>query len=785
MIYRLLGIACLMSCFLSGLSAQKLQDAEEALAEGDPETALSIIHQLRSSEKTLLLHAECRLALHQPSVAAALLSQLEEQSGRYHYLLGQSLHQRHEFSSAVASYKKYISASKLDEEDYQQVVQQITRCLSAINLQLARRDGYHIVRPGDSFNSSADDVALLHVPGTPDMLYFSSNRYGLETGMEFFLGMADTYDVLAMTAVRRVWSGPAKLDKSVNSPLAEYVLAVRDDELLLERRSYESSDVFLTTDRTGRSIEASRQEMDLPYDPAQGDTDLHFVDEDEIIFSSKRRGGKGGYDLYYSVLGAEGWSPAVNLGATVNSPYDERYASTDGDGLYFSSDRTSGPGGMDIYHAQRDEQTGNWLAPVVMPLPINSASDDIFYKPAGQHFHASVSSNRPGGAGGYDLYLIYDNEKSYMSSPAVQTDSLSAEDLVLQSMMAEPSQVAPTEKHEDEVDDLATTAATRNDSTTDPRENDEPVLDADKERAENTVKPSSSVNDQAGDAIPSPRPEAKDEIAANSDIKQSSVEMSTDMPSASAPEKKEYYVAPLYYRSLKDLANLENSTVVTELIAYMQHDSLAEVTLEAFARKGLDPETDLYFSTRPAIRIATQLTSAGIAEERVHVAGYGSAYPAMGYEQPTIDLEKHAQMVNSHVMIRISHAEVSDGPVYYVRAVDVPALTVPSSYDILQEDNSSLHYRVRFATTTGLYKDAILQTARDLVITVEGKEYHYHTGIYTTYQDAEVKARALRQQGYSDAVVIGFYGGAELSESRANKISKQYPELDDYVRRRY
>ena len=788
---RLLGIACLMSCFLSGLSAQNLRDASEALGLGDPETAIKIIEQISQSDKTLLLHAECRLALHQPLVASELLARLDDKSGSYHYIQAKALHMRHEFATAVASYKKYISTSKLSESAYQEVIQEVTRCLSAVNLQLLRQDALQVIHLGNDINSAYDEVAMYFVAGTPDMLYFSSNRYGLETGMEFFQGKTETYDIMTMKAVAGKWTGPSALDKSINSPLAEFVLASLDDELLLERRGNESSDIFLTSGRLGRSLEASRQEMTLPYDPTQGDVDLHFVSETKIIFSSRRRGGKGGYDLYYALLGSEGWSPAINLGAMINSPYDERYASTDKSSLYFSSDRTSGPGGMDIYHSEMESGTERWTEPKVMPLPVSSASDDIYYRPAGQHFKASLASNRPGGAGGYDLYIIRDKKKSYASSPVIDAPSVSAESLVLQAMRDRSS--LPAVKEIEELTDTTSADMVVETLTSDPEKLIEetsatPGTDSDRSTTilSSPVQKDSARDKQVADETAR---DVNEEIAESTKVDLQSAQRDTastpDRLQASTQQKREYYLAPLYYRSLKDLGNIENSSIITELIAYLRHDTLAEVSLEAFARKGPTIQADLYFSTRPAMRIATQLTTAGIAEERVHISGYGSAYPAMAYEQPTLDLEDHAKKVNSHVMLRISHLAPSDGPQHYIRVVDAPSLTVPSVYELLQEENSTLHYRVRFLTSSQLNNDPILQSADDLVVTVEGKDYHYHLGIFGTYSDAANKVKELKRMGYSDAQVIGFYGGAELSERRALKAVKFYPELQYYLDQRF
>ena len=61
-----------------------------------------------------------------------------------------------------------------------------------------------------------------------------------------------------------------------------------------------------------------------------------------LYFSSNRSGGYGGSDIYVSMLNADGdWGEPLNLGYPINTEADERdfIVTPDGSGMYFASNR--------------------------------------------------------------------------------------------------------------------------------------------------------------------------------------------------------------------------------------------------------------------------------------------------------------------------------------------------------------------------------------------------------------------------------------------------------------
>ena len=102
-------------------------------------------------------------------------------------------------------------------------------------------------------------------------------------------------------------------------------------------------------------------------------------DGEVLFFASDRPGGFGGSDIWYSRKNAEGeWQKPVNLGKTINTAGNERspFLHTDSKTLYFSSAGHDGMGGMDVFYSKMDGQ-GRWTTPINIGHPINTERDEV------------------------------------------------------------------------------------------------------------------------------------------------------------------------------------------------------------------------------------------------------------------------------------------------------------------------------------------------------------------------------------------------------------------------
>ncbi|MCX7651588.1 MAG: OmpA family protein [Bacteroidia bacterium] len=125
-----------------------------------------------------------------------------------------------------------------------------------------------------------------------------------------------------------------------------------------------------------------------------------------MYFISDRDGGLGGTDIWYAQKVGNEWGAPVHAGKIINTPFNEIYphVGRDGKTIYFASDGHPGMGGYDVFRAEG--RLASWQQPKNLGTPINSSYDDFSLFWIKQDTIGFIASNRPGGRGRDDIYLV-------------------------------------------------------------------------------------------------------------------------------------------------------------------------------------------------------------------------------------------------------------------------------------------------------------------------------------------------------------------------------------------
>ncbi|OQB62948.1 MAG: Outer membrane porin F precursor [Bacteroidetes bacterium ADurb.Bin141] len=132
------------------------------------------------------------------------------------------------------------------------------------------------------------------------------------------------------------------------------------------------------------------------------------TDGNKLYFSSDMPGGKGGMDLWVSNKVNGEWDKPVNLGSAINTSGNELFPYIDHEGnLYFASNGRVGLGGLDIYKSH--VENGVFSDPENIGAPLNTTYDDFSYVYDKKNRCGYLTSNRDSKNENDDLYMFRKN----------------------------------------------------------------------------------------------------------------------------------------------------------------------------------------------------------------------------------------------------------------------------------------------------------------------------------------------------------------------------------------
>ncbi|MGC9341107.1 MAG: hypothetical protein ACP5E3_00250, partial [Bacteroidales bacterium] len=180
------------------------------------------------------------------------------------------------------------------------------------------------------------------------------------------------------------WSEPVNITPQVQSDGDCYPTSISNDGKVLYMVMLNNfgSDIYVS--HFNENKWSPKEKLDKPVNSRFWETHAAISgDGKTLYFTSNRRGGFGGLDIYRSELNEKGeWGDAINLGENINTPYNEEspFIIEDGKILYFSSQGHEGMGGFDVFKAYYQAED-KWSVPVNLGYPLNCTDDNLFFYP--------------------------------------------------------------------------------------------------------------------------------------------------------------------------------------------------------------------------------------------------------------------------------------------------------------------------------------------------------------------------------------------------------------------
>ena len=347
------------------------------------------------------------------------------------------------------------------------------------------------------------------------------------------------------------------------------------------------------------------------------------ADERTLYFSSNRRGGKGGVDLYRVPIDNSGrFGRPINLGSVINTPGDELfpYVSTNGK-LYFSSDGHPSIGGLDLFVASRNE---NEIIVEHLGVPINSIGDDfaISFSDSTQGY---ISSNRPGGKGDDDIYFFKSTgseDRWWTTAPPPAIDTLQKKiiNYFVQVKVVDPSG-SPIDSVKINVRKNGQTLSNENTNKKgfieliDMAENDELIFKCDKE---DYISVRSSFT-MEGKTIP--------EALLKKEMTDTTfqVTITMDRPEIGKEISKLYEINSIYYDLDKADIRPDAAEELDKIVQFLTDNPQMNLELGAHTDARASTAYNLKLSQRRAESAVNYIIRRGITKDRIKPKGYGES----------------------------------------------------------------------------------------------------------------------------------------------------------------
>ncbi|HPQ07879.1 MAG TPA: hypothetical protein PK995_01480 [Bacteroidia bacterium] len=320
-----------------------------------------------------------------------------------------ALHINYKFDEAIQYYDKFLEyIGKSAAKEWQSEINYYKNQSLFAKKMVANPINVKLINMGDSINSPYPDYSPV-LTADERMLIFTTRRPNVQCSEKTPDGQYFEDIVVSYKDDNDIWSKPVLLSENVNTCGHEASINLTPDgqTLIVYKDDNGNGDLYFTQwdGKQWSSLQKFGSDINTEY------WETHAClsnDGQTLYFVSDRPGGFGGRDIYRVVKLPNGqWSKALNLGPTINTPYDEDgvFMHPDGKTLFFASKGHQSMGGFDIFFSILDDE-GKFTEPFNIGYPINTPDDDVFYVTSPDGKRAYYSSFKDGGYGDKDIYMI-------------------------------------------------------------------------------------------------------------------------------------------------------------------------------------------------------------------------------------------------------------------------------------------------------------------------------------------------------------------------------------------
>jgi hypothetical protein len=328
-----------------------------------------------------------------PTTFKSTLEQMRAPLHTY-FFLGQAYRMNNQMDKALEMLDKFSSSVYFDGNYNDAMVNTEIEACKKAKIIMERPIEVEFSNLGNEINNQNENYSAVFTPDTSVIVYMNNLKF---------------YNAIFMSRKENgKWTEADNITSQLGSDGESYPSSISTDgkTLYLVRTIKKKSDICISHYENGKwsIMETLDENINSKWNEIHASI---TADGKRLYFSSNRKGGLGGYDIWYSDLQLNGkWGKAVNMGPAINTKLDEDtpFPGADGTSLFFSSQGHESMGGFDIFYSIK--KGNQWSNAANLGYPINTTLDDKFYFPLGDGTIGYMAKRMQGGFGQRDIYRV-------------------------------------------------------------------------------------------------------------------------------------------------------------------------------------------------------------------------------------------------------------------------------------------------------------------------------------------------------------------------------------------
>ncbi len=519
------------------------------------------------------------------------------------------------------------------------------------------------------------------------------------------------------------------------------------------------SDIFITEQDKGEWVQPQRQ--DTPYS-SEGNDQILDLSEDGVFLYIGRATKTDPGALFYAPYLDDSTNTSLKEPAKLLPEPINMKQTWEGDSYFFrdsilvlSSDRPGGYGGRDIYISQRNTN-GVWTELMNLGPVINTPFDEVspFLAKDGRTLY--YSSNNLTSIGGLDVFkaTFIDTAKAFTAPVNMGLPINSPADDRYFRITKDGNRAYLSSDRMGSKGGTDLYVAYFKGAVTDMRK---------------TSTPSSFIEFLSKDL------KAEGGVSV---IRETPVILPEEARALSANVK----ISPMLYNESVMTLIPTNANQLNTLAVVLQKFPKAKLEFTAHTHDDGIRNFALYFAAKRLDELASYLMQKGITPDRILMRSVGMSYPIAQNKTPDGTVNDVGRSLNQRVEVRILGYDPTKMTLEEIRPKMSEQLAIPDG-EKFRKEMEGLVYKVQVKATKTMFDDAVLIDNPSAMIetTYGAGMFRYTVGLHKNFAEATVKLKTIATR-FPDAFIVAYLNGQRVTQEQIPDLVATYPDLKNLIK---